>query len=85
MKVTTEHIQAFKNIVGESYVFVDEETLDFFSRDETEKLQFTPEVVVKPRTAEEISSILKICNKDLLPVTPVSYTHLPNSCALKLE
>ncbi|MFY7965242.1 MAG: FAD-binding oxidoreductase [Chitinophagaceae bacterium] len=70
MKVTAEHIQAFKNIVGEEYVFVDAETLDFFSRDETEKLQFTPEVVVKPRTAEEISSILKICNKDLLPVTP---------------
>jgi glycolate oxidase len=70
MKVTAEHIQAFKNIIGESYVFVDEETLVFFSRDETEKLQFTPEVVLKPRTAEEISAILKICNKDLLPVTP---------------
>jgi glycolate oxidase len=70
MKVTTEHIQAFKNIIGESYVFVDEETLDFFSRDETEKLQFIPEVVLKPKTAEEISAILKICNKDSLPVTP---------------
>ncbi len=70
MKVTAEHIQAFKNIIGESYVFIDDETLDFFSRDETEKLQFIPEVVVKPKTAEEISAILKICNKDLLPVTP---------------
>ena len=70
MKVTAEHIQAFKNILGEEYVFVDAETLDFFSRDETEKLQFTPEVVVKPRTPEEIAAILKICNQYLLPVTP---------------
>jgi len=71
MKVTAEHIQAFKNIVGNDYVFIDEETLEYFSRDETEKLQFTPEVVVKPRTAEEIYFNFKnSCNKDLLPVTP---------------
>jgi len=70
MKVTTEHIELFKIIMGEKNVFVDAETLDFFSRDETEKLQFTPEVVVKPKNAEEISAILKICNQDLLQVTP---------------
>ena len=33
-------------------------------------LFFLPEVVLKPRTAEEISLILKICNEDKIPVTP---------------
>lgn len=70
MKITSNHIQSFKAIVGESNVFIDDETLDFFSRDETEILQFLPEVVIKPKTAEEISAIMKICNQDLIPVTP---------------
>ena len=70
MKVTIEHIQALKHIVGEQFVFVDTETLDFFSRDETEKLQFIPEVVVKPKTAQEIAAIMQLCNTHLLPVTP---------------
>lgn len=70
MKVTPNHISFFKQLIGDNYVFVDDETLDFFSRDETEQLHFLPEVVLKPRTATEISSILKICNADLIPVTP---------------
>ena len=70
MKITTEHIEIFKKIIGEEFVYIDTETLDFFSRDETEKLQFIPEVVLKPRTTNEIAEILKICNQYLLPVTP---------------
>ena len=31
---------------------------------------YLPEVVIKPRTAEEISAIMKICNQDKIPVTP---------------
>lgn len=49
---------------------MDAETLDYFSHDETENLKFLPEVVVKPRTSEEISAILKLCNAEMLPVTP---------------
>lgn len=68
--LTTAHINQLKNIVGESYVFVDEENLEKYGHDETERLQFNPEVVVKPRTTEEISAIMKMCNQDLIPVTP---------------
>lgn len=70
MKITPHHIQSFKTIVGESFVFIDDETLDFFSRDETEKLQFIPDVVLKPKTTEEISAIMKICNQNFIHVTP---------------
>ena len=69
-KLTFQHIEAFKKIVGESYVMADEESLRHYSHDETETLSFLPEIVIKPRTAEEISSILKICNRDRIPVTP---------------
>lgn len=65
-----QHIEAFKKIVGEDFVFVDQESLNNYAHDETENLHFLPEVVVKPRTAEEISALLTICNKERIPVTP---------------
>ena len=68
--LTAKHIEAFKKITGEKFVLVDEESLHHYSHDETEDLHYLPEVVIKPRTAEEISGILKICNKDKIPVTP---------------
>ena len=68
--LTAEHITAFKQIVGENFVFVDEESLSHYASDQTENLHYPPEVVIKPRTAEEISAILKICNTHHIPVTP---------------
>jgi glycolate oxidase len=65
-----EQVEAFKNIVGESYVFVDEEVLNAYAHDETEDLHFLPDVVIKPRTADEISQIIIICNQHKIPVTP---------------
>ena len=56
-------------IVGKDYVFTDAETLNIFSRDETEDLSFLPDIVVKPSNAEEISQILKYCNDNFIPVT----------------
>lgn len=69
-KLSTEHINAFKKITGEQFVVADEESLQHYSHDETETLSFLPEIVIKPRTAEEISHIMKICNRDRIPVTP---------------
>ncbi len=60
----------FKKIVGEQYVLMDEESLDKYGHDETENLHYPPEVVIRPRTAEEISAVMKICNRDKIPVTP---------------
>ncbi len=68
--LTAQLITAFKKIVGDSFVLVDEESLYNYSHDETEDLHYLPEVVIKPRTAAEISEILKICNRERIPVTP---------------
>jgi len=63
-------VEQFKNIVGAPFVLVDEESLKNYDHDETENLHFLPDVVIKPRTAEEISAIMKICNAQKIPVTP---------------
>lgn len=68
--LTPEFVQSIKKIVGDSYVFVDEESLNHYAHDETENLHFLPDVVTKPRTAEEISAIMKLCNLHKIPVTP---------------
>src|SRR5216117_3055680 len=68
--LTSRHIEDFKKILGEKYVLIDEETLHNYSHDETEDLHFPPDVVLKPRTAEEISAILRICDQNKIPVTP---------------
>jgi glycolate oxidase len=65
-----DQLDTFRSIVGASYVFVDEEVLRQYAHDETEDLHFLPDVVIKPRTAEEISAILKVCNQFKIPVTP---------------
>lgn len=68
--VAVEHLGQFKKIVGDPYVFVDEEVLGHYSSDETEDLHFLPDVVIKPGSAAEISEILKVCNQYKIPVTP---------------
>ena len=68
--ITQQHISRFKAIIGAENVLEDEESRLHYGHDETEALSFPPEVVLKPRTAIEISEILKICNAESIPVTP---------------
>jgi glycolate oxidase len=65
-----EVYQQFKSILGEEFVLTDAESLEKHGHDETEHLLFLPQVVVRPRTTEEISQIMRICNEHLIPVTP---------------
>ncbi len=64
------HIDAFRKIVGDGFVFTDEESLNNYAHDETENLHFLPAVVIKPRTVQEISAVMRICNEHKIPVTP---------------
>lgn len=69
-KINPEIIQHFKEIVNVDSVFCDEESLLKYSHDETEDLEFVPEVVLKPSNSLEIAQILKYCSDHLIPVTP---------------
>src|ERR1700690_100879 len=68
--ITPTIVKTLRKIVGKEFVFTDEESLKHYGHDETEDLNFPPQVVIKPRTAEEISKILKICNEKFIPLTP---------------
>lgn len=69
--LSQEMIDQLERVVGQSFLFLDEETRNHYGHDETEDYVFPPSVVLKPGTAEEISEILKIANQHQIPVTPI--------------
>ena len=71
MQLNSEILIKLENIVGQSFVFTDEETRNHYGHDETEAYVFPPNVVVKPSSALEISEILKIANQYKIPVVPI--------------
>jgi glycolate oxidase subunit GlcD len=72
-KVTAKIADELKKIVGEKFViYDDDEKLEPYSHDEIPGSDYRamPEVVVRPRTAEEIAQIMKLANREMIPVTP---------------
>lgn len=69
-KITKNHIHLLQTLVGEKHVLFDDESLEKYGQDQTEDLIFHPEVVVKPRTPNEIAEIMKFCNQELIAITP---------------
>jgi len=69
-QVGEEVIAQFRAIIGDPYVIVDAEGKNDYAHDKTEDYFFLPDVVLKPRTAEEVSQIVTICNAHRIPVTP---------------
>lgn len=69
-KIDKKDIQKFQDLVGEEYVLSEKDILVDYSHDETEDLSFFPEVVIKPKKSNEISSLLIYCNTYNISVTP---------------
>jgi len=69
-KLDARHLDLFRDIVGAANVLTDEEALHRYAHDETEDLHYLPEVVLKPNTTEQVSSIMQLCQQESLPVTP---------------
>ncbi|MBS1682545.1 MAG: FAD-binding protein [Bacteroidetes bacterium] len=65
-----EIVQALQQLVGDANVIVDEQKKSEYGHDKTEDYQFMPDVVVKPGTPQEVSEVLKLCNRHLIPITP---------------
>jgi glycolate oxidase len=68
-KINADHISYFNEICS-NRVFYNEEVRQEYSHDETEDFSFPPDVVIKPKTVEEISKILSFCNSNNICVTP---------------
>lgn len=69
--ISPEIIEKLTQIVGENYIFTDEETRKNYGHDETEDYNFPPAVLIKPANTAEISAILKLANQHFIPVTPI--------------
>ncbi|MBS1493851.1 MAG: FAD-binding protein [Bacteroidetes bacterium] len=69
-KVTPEIISKLESITGKEWVFIDADSIQNYSHDYTEDFSFPPEVIVKPGSAEEISTVLKLANDYKIPVVP---------------
>ena len=71
--VTREIADELAGIVGAKYVvFDDPEKLEAYSHDEVAEAHYAhpAEALVRPATAEEIAAILKLANRQRVPVTP---------------
>lgn len=66
--LTEEDIRFFQKLIEPENVLVSD--IEKYSRDYTEDLQYFPDVVLKPGTAQEIAQIVRYCNQKLLPITP---------------
>ena len=69
-KIDDNDIQYFVSVVGSQYILTSGEQYDKYTKDETDNLRFSPEVVVKPASTDEISKIVKYCNEKKIPVYP---------------
>ena len=69
--VTKKIIDELIEIVGKKNVISDNEKMEAYSHDETPpQYAHMPDVVVTPRTSEEIAKIVKLANLELIPITP---------------
>lgn len=69
--LTEEIVKELESILGAKNVILDKEKMENYSHDETpEEYAHMPEVVITPTTAEQISEVMKLANKHLIPVTP---------------
>ena len=68
--LTPALVKELESIVGAKNVMVDPEKMETYSHDEETdpRYQHMPEVVVFPDTAEQIAEIMKLANRELVPV-----------------
>jgi glycolate oxidase len=71
-KVTPQILEELSTIVGRANVLSDSERMFDYGHDEfsLQDISHLPDVVVKPASAAEVASILRLASKESIPVTP---------------
>ncbi len=70
----------FESLLGDRCKY-DRDTCVAYNHDHTEDLQFTPSVVLFPKSTQEVSDILAYCHQCNIPVTPAgARTGLSGGC-----
>ena len=68
--VTPAIVDALAGIVGHDAVLTTPEALEPYSHDETVGLRAEPEVVVRVTSAEQVAAVLRLAQRERVPVTP---------------
>jgi glycolate oxidase len=70
--VTFKIVEDLTRICGEAFVYFDDKRkLEKYSCDKVpEQYGHMPEVVVLPKTAQEIAQVVKLANREMIPITP---------------
>jgi glycolate oxidase len=68
--VSPAAVEVLRRIVGEGNVLVGDEALEPYTHDETVGLRANPEMVVKVTSAQQVSEVLKLAQRERIPVTP---------------
>jgi len=69
-KVDHEVLEFLTALFGKDRVLLDPDLLEMYTHDEVPGLKAQPEVVVRARTVEQISRLMKFANEKRIPVTP---------------
>ena len=92
-RITSEHIEDLIEMFGVENVWIADEVLKEYGKDHTEDLVFPPAVVLKPKSTEEVSMIMRYAHKHEIAVVPVGartglsggILNVCNGIALSLE
>ena len=69
-RVSPAVVENLVRIVGEGNVLLNGEAIEPYAHDETVGLRAEPEVVVRALNAEHVSAVLRLAQKERIPVTP---------------
>jgi glycolate oxidase len=68
--ISEENLKRITDIVGKANVITEREQLGKYAHDETEDLVYYPQVAVTPQNSLQISELMKLCNDNMIAVTP---------------
>lgn len=64
-------LQALARLLPADACSTEGEILQRYGHDETEDLSFPPQVVVRPRSTEQVAQVVKLCAEHTVPITPI--------------
>jgi len=70
-RVDADVIAALRACLGSGDLLTTPDDRAHYGHDETEDLVHPPEVVVRPRTTDEVARIVKVCAAHHIPITPI--------------
>ncbi|KAL1116714.1 hypothetical protein AAG570_005186 [Ranatra chinensis] len=69
-RIEDKHVAAFERLLGPSGVITEEEQLDGYNTDWLKMVRGQSKVVLRPKTVEEVSAVMRSCSEGKLAVCP---------------